>query len=272
MNKQIMILVLVSTIFVGCNQIKLESKWTEQKITVDGKLDEWQENLVVPKNSHVGIGFMNDESNLYLTLTTMDRNSIMQALTRGFTVWIDPKGGKNQRFGIRYPVGGGMGGFRQMMQDREQNSRDFDFFIQDLLSRQNEIEVIGPGKNQMARFGINNTAGIDVIAVYEKGVFAYEMKIPLRRSAENLFAVNVKPGKKIGVGFTTPEMDRSSMRSSKASRGGGMSGGKMPGGGMGGGGGGMGGGRGGGRSGSTMGNNIPEAMEIWTKVFLSSGK
>lgn len=260
MKNQIIILTLISLSIIGCNQIKIESKWTNQEVIIDGKLDEWQENMIVPKNSHVGVGFMNDDSNIYLTLTTMDRNSIMQALTRGFTVWIDPKGGKSRRYGFTYPVGGGMGGFRQMMQAREQNSRDFDFFIQDLQTRQNEIEVIGPGKNQMARFGINNTAGIDIIAVYEKGVFAYEMKIPLRRSAENLFAVNVKPGKKIGVGFTTPEMDRSSMRSSKASRGGGMSGRKMPGGGMG-------GGRGGG-----MNRNMPVALEKWMKVTLSDGK
>lgn len=270
MKKQIILLTgIVSIALVGCNQIKLESKWADREITVDGKLDEWRENLVVPKNSHVGIGFMNDGSNLYLTLTTMDRNSIMQALTRGFTVWIDPKGGKNQRFGIRYPVGGGVVGLRRMMKDREQNQRDFDFFIQDLLSRQKEIEVIGPGKDQIARFGINNTAGIDVMASYEKGVFAYEMKIPLRRSIENLFAVNVKPGKKIGVGFTTPEIDQSSMRNKMGSRpGGGMSG-RPPSGGKGGREGGM-GGRGGGRPSGGMERNMPEAMEIWTKVILSS--
>ena len=264
------IFILAGLSIFGCNQIKIESKWTNQEVIIDGKLDEWQENMIVPKNSHVGVGFMNDDSNIYLTLTTMDRNSIMQALTRGFTVWIDPKGGKKQHFGIRYPMNRNIGGFRQMMQNREQNSRDYDFFIRELLTGQNEIEIIGSEKDQIARMGIHNPAGLHVKPMYKNGVFTYEMKIPLRRSTENLFAVNVKPGKKIGVGFTTPEMDRSSMRSSKASRGGGMSGGKMPGGGMGGGGGGMGGGRGGGRSGSTMGNNIPEAMEIWTQVSLVS--
>lgn len=260
MKKQFIILSgIISITLLGCNQIKLESKWTDKEITVDGKLNEWTENLVVPKNRHVGIGFMNDENSLYLTLTTMDRNLIMQALTLGFTVWIDPKGGKSQHFGIRYPFGGGMGGLRRMMRDREQYTQDFDFFIQDALLSQNEVEVIGPGKDQIARFGPNNTAGIDVIAMYEEGVFTYEMRVPLQSFAENLYAIDVKPGTTIGVGFTTPEIDRGSM-GRKIGRGGGM-----------GGRGGMGGGRGGGgRSGGSMGRQMPESLKYWVKVTLAN--
>lgn len=262
MKKQFIILTgIISITLLGCNQIKLESKWIEREITVDGKLNEWKENLVVPKNRHIGIGFVNDESNLYLTLTTMDRNLIMQVLTRGFTVWIDPKGRKSQRFGIRYPFGGGMGGLRRMMQGREQYTQDFDLFIQDALSSQNEVEVIGPGKDQIARFDLNNSAGIDVIATFEEGVFTYEMRVPLQSFAENLYAIDVKPGATIGVGFTTPEIDRDSM-GGKGGRGGGMGG---RGGGMGDRGGGM-----GGRGGGSNGRQIPESLKYWVKVTLAN--
>lgn len=253
MKKQFIILTgIISIALLGCNQTKLESKWTDQEITIDGKLNKWNENLVVPKNTHVGIGFMNDESSLYLTLTTMDRNLIMQVLTRGFTVWIDPKGRKSQRFGIRYPFGGGMGEFRMMMQGREQYTPDFDLFIQVALSSQKEVEVIGPGKNQIARFGLNNSAGIDVIATFEESVFTYEMRVPLQSVAENLYAIDVKPGTTIGVGFTTPELDRDSM------------------GGMGGRGGGMGGHGGGGRSDRSLGRQMPESLKYWVKVTLAN--
>jgi len=271
MKKQIVILTLISLSIIGCNQIKIESKWTNQDVIIDGHLTEWQENMIVPKNSHVGIGFMNDESHLYISLTTMDRNTIMQVLTRGFTVWVDPKGGKKQHFGIRYPMNRSMGGFRQMMQNREQNPRDYDFFIRELLTGQNEIEIIGPEKNQIARLGTFNPAGINMSMMYNEGILTYEMKIPLNRTENNMYAISAEPGKNIGVGFMTKEIDRGAMKSQRQS-GGGTSGGGMPGGGMGGRGGGMsggmGGGRGGGKSGGSMNRTVPKSMEIWMKVVL----
>lgn len=268
MNRHIMILILVSLSIAGCDQITFESKWIDQEIIVDGKLTEWQDKIVVPKNSHMGIGFMNDEHYLYLTLTTMDRNTIMQVLTRGFTVWIDPKGGKKHHLGFKYPMNRNMGDFRLLMQNREQNSQDFDFFIHELLSGQNEIEITRPGKDQIARLGMHNQTGLNVKPMYENGVFTYEMKIPLKKSVKNMVAIDTKSGKKIGVGFTTQKLDRPSMDNKRGSRlGSGMSGGGMAGGGMGHSGG-M-GGRGGGRSRGSMGRNIPEEIDIWVEVSLS---
>ena len=257
MKNQIIILALLNLTMISCNQTALESKWTDQEIVVDGKLTEWQDHLIVPKNSHVGIGFMNDEHYLYLTLTTLDRNTIMQVLTRGFTVWIDPKGGNKHHLGFTYPINRNMGDFPQIMQNREQNSQDYDFFIHGLLAGQNEIEIIVPGKKKFARMGIHNSTGLHVKPMYKDGEFTYEMKIPLKRSVKNMVAINAKPGKNIGVGFTTPKLDRPSMENNRRSHPrGGMSVGR----------------RGGGMSGGGMNRNMPVALEIWMKVTLSDGK
>jgi hypothetical protein len=255
MSRKIFVLVLFGSVIVSCNQIKLESDWADQEITLDGKLEEWQENLVVPRNSRIGIGLMNDRNYLYLTLTTMDRSSIMQILSQRFTVWIDPKGGKNRHFGFTYPIGDGL---RQIMQDHKQNPRDFDFFIHHLLSGQNEIEVISPGKDQIDRLGISNPAGLDVKVIYEKDVLTYEMRVPIKSSVENVYGVDIKPGKKIGVGLTTHRIDQSAMRNKMGSRpGGGMGrGGGLSSGGM--------GGRGGG-----MSRNILKEIDIWMEVSLA---
>ena len=51
------------------------------------------------------IGLQNDSNNLYLLLKAEDRDTQMMIMRGGLTVWLDSKGGKNKKFGIRYPVG-----------------------------------------------------------------------------------------------------------------------------------------------------------------------
>ncbi|MCD4728737.1 MAG: hypothetical protein K8R46_13820, partial [Pirellulales bacterium] len=62
---KISLLLLVSAL-VGCNQVKLDSSWSNNRVTIDGELAEWTEGLLVPPRSQLAIAIRNDTDNLYL--------------------------------------------------------------------------------------------------------------------------------------------------------------------------------------------------------------
>ena len=93
---------------VGCaSTMNLPSHWNDHKIEVDGKNADWDITYLIDDNKLV-IGFVNDSDFVYLMLATNDRTLAM-SMMRGLTVWFDPKGGSDKSFGIRYPLGGGLG-------------------------------------------------------------------------------------------------------------------------------------------------------------------
>jgi hypothetical protein len=93
------------------------------------------------------------------------------------------------------------------------------------------------------------------------------MKVPLRESPENLYAIG-RPAKNVlGVGLETPEIDLEALRQQMRARGG------RPAGGMGGGrGSGMGGGRGGTGGGMRRRPDIAEPLHAWGKLLLADAK
>jgi uncharacterized membrane protein YgcG len=255
----IILIAIIGIIFVSCTQIKLESAWVEKEITIDGKLDEWENNLSATKNSNIGVGFMNDDTNLYIAMTTYDKQLIIQVLT-GLTIWIDPSNKKNKSFGIKYPLKPDMVGFiGGNMRKFDKQSGDFDYMITQRLLQQNSMHVI---KDELPRYSAidNGKNGIQTKIIYENGEFTYELKVPFSEfDLEDLTTLS--------IGIESAKMQQPDSGSKPQGRGG-------PGGGMGGGrsGGGMGGGKssgGGMGSGRPSGAGRPEPLEYWAKVTLT---
>jgi hypothetical protein len=128
-----------------------------------------------------------------------------------------------------------------------------------------EIEIITEG-DLATRMFLAQAAGIDLDVGLTKGALVYEAKIPLL-SSNGSYAIGVAPGAEIGIGLTTPGVDREKMRDRM--RGSGPPGG--PEGGMGGGGG-RGGGPGGGRMGGGQRPSLPEPLDLWATVRIASGE
>lgn len=236
---------------IGCTQNEFTSHWRDREIAVDGDQEDWQGKLTVPMGKNIALGFMNDESNLYVTLSSSDRTIVMQIMRLGFTVWFDSKGGKKEVFGVKYPTGTlGMGG-RPGLEEQ----------VRSLQKPQLWVEVLGPGKDDIARLSVMDPTGIRVkTGVSADGRFVYELKIPLGPSPDSPYAVNTSPGATIGVGFETGGIDPVAMRSPMERSG--MRGGGMPGGG-----GRPGGMRGGGQRGMMVG-----PFSYWTKVTLATNE
>ena len=242
------LLVLSVSSFSGCNEPELSSAWKDHEITVDGKGADWQHIARYVEKSNVAVGLLNDEHHLYVCLTTMDRITATQIAASGFTVWLDPEGGKKKTFGIRFPLGLQESGNPTKIKESMRDPKKFRALFEDLGT---EMEILGPGEDQRVRTLRSAIEGIEVSAGYSEGRFVYELKLPLARSAEQRYGIGTDPGKEIGLGFETPELDREAMASqAKGQRGGG--------------------GGGGGGGGMRPGGAMPEPFELWTKVALSA--
>jgi len=131
MNKRFvfafMILVLLSVFISGCGKPKLYSKWRNRQITIDGKFEDWQNDIAYyDENTRVSIGVINDDTYLYICLITRNRGLMEQLMRSGFNVWFDPEGGSDKVFGIHFPLGmqgGGMsieaGGGNSVFSDKK---------------------------------------------------------------------------------------------------------------------------------------------------------
>lgn len=256
-----MIVFLSFFMHISCSTLELESTWKDRDITLDGKGGDWLGAKYYFEDLAISVGLINDGQHLYVSMMTENPMIRTQIMRKGLTVWLDPKGGKNKTFGIKYPLG---------RQDSGQEEEQFNPQMMDEINREEmmqklqesmtELEVLGPNEEVLGKMDIEDAKGIEVKMRNAGGTFVYELKVPLTSSEEYPYAVGVKAGDVIGVGFLSPKLQ---MQRPRGMRGGGG----MPGGGGGmGGRGGMGGmdGRGG------MGRQMPQQLKIWAKVQLAA--
>ncbi len=243
--KRITSIISVLLTIISCNTIILNSQKPVSAPKIDGNIAEWESVIIIPERQSFGFGAMNDESNLYLAMTTYDKQVIMKIL-RGFTIWIDEKDKNNKDFGIKYPlqqdvqtmmgIEGGMRGGGMGRLDNDQ----MEFMITSMLSKQNNIIIVDQGLERFAETD-NGDTGIQAKLLYNEGDFTYELKIPFNY-------LDLVANGRYSVGLESIQVDMPGMGGQ--GKGSGMSGGGMrsgrPGGGMSGGmrGGGMAGGMG----------------------------
>jgi hypothetical protein len=259
---QITILSIIAAMSTGCSSnLKLNSHWRQQEITVDGESKDWQDGMTFVEKKNVSLGVANDEDYLYICLVATDRELLRQIIVRGLTLWFDPEGGKEKTFGIRFPLGliesglmrmpgRGRGGNQETVPETMREN-----FEQSLT----KIEVIWPEKKERLRF--DNVSALPGIAVKVKlsdaaDTLIYEIKVPLLQTEQHRFAIGTEAGERLGVGFETTQFDREKLRERMRK-------------------GGFGGGRGGGRGGfGGRGNRgrpqMPKPFELWVSVRLGS--
>jgi hypothetical protein len=275
---------LTAALFVGCDMHEVESKWRDREVTIDGIDDgpEWENVRYYFKKEKAAIGLLNDENNLYVRLSSRDRNMQKQLLALGFTIWFDAKGGKRKTLGIHFPIGMLAGGMEIMRNMRGSNRQEDPERLQKMLEElQMEMEIFGPGKNERCTMLVADAweLGITVKIDLSKGNLVYELQIPLSRSELRPYGIGTEIAQTIGIGLETGKINVEQMKNQRESRGGGGSRGGMGGRGGGGGGkGGMGGRGGGGRGGmggkgggmGSMSPPVPESLELWLKTELAS--
>ena len=266
MKNYVSILLLIFLI-TGCNNGQLNSIKPNETPIIDGELTEWQGAMITPQNESFGFGVMNDDSNLYLSMSTYDQQAIMKVMN-GLTIWIDDYGKKNQSFGIRYPIKQdmidmqgmmGMGGMRSMAENREEQQ---EMMIQQRLSQQDGIIIVKNEIEQIADLD-NGSDGIQGKMLYDNGDLIYELKIPLSE-------FSLDESNNISIGIETAKMEKPEMGGMRGGGGSEMPRGGRQSGGMSGGGN-RGDRSGGGKSGggrSSEAKSVTDKIESWIKIRL----
>jgi hypothetical protein len=265
----------------GCHSQELASHERDRNIVIDGDQTEWSGKISTLGSKNIAVGLMNDDTDLYLCMSSSDRDVIRQVVLQGLTIWFDSEGGRDKRIGINYPLGVSMplspmrpGGRpeRGAESDREDEKK----MLRSILDEQTEISIVGPEEEELSRIPISSADGIKVATGFtDDGRFVYEVQVPLGSSggAESPVMIDAVAGGKIGIGFLTGEIVFAGGEDRMKEGGFGTPGGGMGGPGMGGPGGrgGMGGGPGGpgGGPGGGMGSPSMEPLEVWTKVVLA---
>ncbi len=255
----LLVLAIAPMIFIGCGGPELHSKWRTEQISIDGFDTEWADSIVFyDEKSHMVIGMTNDADDMYIRISTLDRTMQKQLLHLGCTIWFDPEGGKKQTFGIHFPLGMQTTGMSMPVKRGEKSSPEK---LQDLLQNsQEELQFVGSSivgaitmvASEAEELGVKARIGMT------KGFLVYELKLPLKSKESWMPSlISADSSKAVGIGFETGKMDRAAMPQAKGGGRGGRSGGR----------GGM-GGKGGMRAGGN-GEQRPQALELWTKVYLA---
>ena len=145
-------LIIISFSLMGCNDIKINSKWKTQEITIDGKNTEWQSGHYI-KDANVVVNVYNDEEYLYLALLSSDRQMPMKVMGGGLTVWFDPDGEGGKKLGIHYPLGMGNMEMPSSNMNPSDNDDRNNRKLKDMdISLFNEYEVLGKDGNVKREF------------------------------------------------------------------------------------------------------------------------
>jgi len=252
------ILLLLIFLLGRCGNYKLElnSDWRDREITVDGKNADWLGAMMYFEEDNISVGLLNDENFFYICLIAEDQFIRAQVMRQGFTLWFDPDGGKKKTFGIKYPLGMQASGLPRGMRRDEQNlerSREVP------RRPMNELEILGPGKDEVKKMPIEETKGIDISIEFSSGMLVYELKVPLNKSEQHPYAIGAEAGNSVGIGLETSKMERQEMmREMSGGRGGGGPTGGMR--------------RGAGGRGMPGGRRprMPQPLKIWAVVQLAS--
>jgi hypothetical protein len=248
-----------------------------KEIAVDGKTDDWVGALSIIEDGTVSMGYRNDRENLYVCLMVEDELLQGQIMRGGLTVWFDPQGGKMKSLGIRYPVGMGTPRGEKGEEPRGEKPEEPRGEPGDRPPAEGyqgavmpALEILRSEKGEPQKIEISEAKGIEIMAVPSRGLFVYELKIPLAQTETSLIALGAQPGQTVGIGFEIPKPERGDMPGPPS---GGTSGGggRPPMGGVPGAGGGRPGGMPGGVPGGGMMGDLPKGLKVWTLVRLSSG-
>lgn len=150
-------------------------------------------DTTIISNKNVEYKISENQSNLYLHVSTSDIETVMSMLHLGITVYFDTKGRKKQNVSIKYPIQSK----RPNAKQRENTSKGFKDFEHDSVLRQKIAEVINKGLPQEGEykyFGTKekfhillNTLNVAVSYTYNatNGLLEYDLVIPKNKISKD---------------------------------------------------------------------------------------
>ncbi len=181
------------------------SSWRDNDIRIDGSDEEWKGEELPVKGQHFSLGIANDGEWLYLCLPTKDSGTKAMIERAGLVIWVDPEGGKKQRFGVHFPVPNPPGTRPRREVPPPPGSAPAEGQPQE-VGGQEQVGVLGPGKNDAQLVAIDEAGGIEAKVGVHGDLMVYEVKLPLARSGDHPYAPNVGPGQRVRLEIETAPM------------------------------------------------------------------
>jgi len=185
-------------------EVQVPGAWVRAPVLADGDDADWAGALTEFDQLDLSLGVLNDDQFLYITLVS-DGPVAAQAMAAGLTVWLEPDGSKDGRYGVRYPVPpgvanlgmvrGAVGGGRPTGGGGGPRPPSG--------GRLRQVDLIGPGDLGERRLPLPVGGGLEVAAQFNGPTFVYELRVPLTRDARHRMGLDVAPGAKVRIGFET---------------------------------------------------------------------
>ena len=255
---------LITTIALttSCSTTTQLSKRTDSGVTVDGDLEDWQNDMTYYEDEKINVGLKNDNDYLYISLSTASRTCRQRIFRTGLVFKFDTEKDGIDPISMRFPA-------PRMREGRGRGipaqNNDPAVAEEDILNRLSENIIFLDKKTELPERMTVKESGYKGKCAYTNGLFMIEIAVPLLKTNIAKYAVSSKPGETLFLGIETfkPDMSKMKKRMQELGHDSGMSGGRGSGGRRGGG---MGRGSGGG---DMMTRNRPEQMKLEIKVQLA---
>jgi hypothetical protein len=199
--------VLTALIFSGCGPKLLNAVWLAPSLRVENQPDWW--NMPAYQNSDLSgrVIVANDSNSLYLGLYSSDHRLAGRLKGRGLTVWLSNPDNKNNRLGLRYPVGMWESG-ANIRPNRYLPSADLSpDAMDDMLKLQNDdVEFMCRDSALSGRKTPEAADSLGVHARFVQTQTALEYTMQIRFSGPVLSWL--KPGARVQVALDSPAMSR----------------------------------------------------------------
>jgi hypothetical protein len=171
-------------LLLACGQPPLDAHWRDRELRVDGVVADWAGLQVPLGGKPAQVGLANDGEALYVSVATTD-HELARALAFGFTVWIDPAGGKAQNLGVRV-----------LMAPPVRRNR-WEWEPNPFPARLQGIELLGPQPSTRRRIDLPGEGGVEVALAAAEGPLVYELRVPLATAGG--WGLGARPGDRLGV-------------------------------------------------------------------------
>lgn len=260
-----LLLIILPLILAACSGVSEISSYKADKIVLDGNDKDWEGKTTYLKDDNMLFGVQNDKENLYIMISTLDRQRQFQIIRTGMIFWFDPEGGSSHKYGLRFPSENDEPMARMLREQREQGADALNEMLKKITA---EVDIYDAGSDQWLKESLPDTKGLDIKMTRQGERLICEIRVALTKGG-NMFYIPVKENS-LGVGLETAQREMKMMRNRMGEPGeGGMppAGDQMP----------QSGGRrgGGGRRGTEGAGGqqraaMPQQVKEWFKVTLAS--
>ena len=181
----------VALLVAGCATVQIQSTWRagqESPIPAPGAAHALFSSIDL---SNTLAGIQNDSNYIYVELRTTNKEISRTIMRRGLTVWFDPRGGKEKKFGIHYPAG---------PRWNEASTAEGTEGGTIVTEASDMVELFEAGNDEPHRMTLASTGGIEASTRMQRDTMSYVLKVPLREDMKHPFAVRALPGASIALG------------------------------------------------------------------------